>query len=134
MIATDETLAGQKVHSFHVETLNERLSVREIIRARVWQEVQDYNTGQQAVAFQGLVQPTATETKLNESRVPKEAKHGAFKPIDWQKQYEVALRAFETNGFFILINSRQAETLDEEFDVEPETEVSFVKLVPLVGG
>jgi hypothetical protein len=29
---------------------------------------------------------------------------------------------------------RQATTLDEEFTVRADTEVTFVKLVPLVGG
>lgn len=29
---------------------------------------------------------------------------------------------------------RQATTLDEEFEVKADTEITFVKLVPLVGG
>lgn len=152
MIAFDETLSGQRVHSFRVETLTERLLVREIIRARIWQEVQDYNAQQRAapltphsnVESSGLsagtvsakrhrnvrllVQPMVEESRLNDVQ-PK-----PFKPIDWEKQYTTALRAFETNGFFILIGDRQAESLDEEFTVEAETEVSFVKLLPLVGG
>jgi hypothetical protein len=132
MIATDETLSGQRVHSFRVDTLAERLTVREIIRARIWQEVQEYNARGQLKAFKGLVQPTDAETRLNEARDPNKAP--AFKPVSWEKQYETALRAFETNGFFILVHNRQAERLDEQFDLEPETEVSFVKLVPLVGG
>jgi hypothetical protein len=33
-----------------------------------------------------------------------------------------------------LVGHRQAERLDEEFEVKVDTEVSFVKLVPLVGG
>lgn len=128
MIATDDTLSGQRVHSFRVETLTERLTVREIIHARIWQEVQDYNSQQRAAAFRGLVQPTEDENRLNDGK-PK-----PFKPVDWEKQYAAALRAFETNGFFILIGDRQAQSLDEAFTVEAETEVSFVKLVPLVGG
>ncbi len=134
MIATDETLSGQRVHSFRVDTLAERLSVREIIRARIWQEVQEYNARKESAAFKGLVQPTQTETRLNDTRQPKEAKAPPFKPVSWETQYETALRAFQTNGFFILVHNRQAESLDEEFDLEAETEVSFVKLVPLVGG
>ena len=102
--------------------------MREIIRARIWQEVQDYNTLQRAVAFNGLVQPTEAETRLNGPQAK------AFKPIDWEKQFETAVRSFETNGYFILIGDRQAESLDEVFKVAAETEVSFVKFVPLVGG
>jgi hypothetical protein len=44
------------------------------------------------------------------------------------------MTGFEKNGFFVLVGDKQAESLDQEFDVKVDTEVSFVKLVPLVGG
>jgi len=34
----------------------------------------------------------------------------------------------------VLVDDRQAESLDEDIVVKPETRVSFLKLVPLVGG
>ena len=37
-------------------------------------------------------------------------------------------------SFFLLIADRQAESLDEVFEIDLDCEVSFVKLVPLVGG
>ena len=51
-----------------------------------------------------------------------------------QEQYTRALQAFETNGYFVLIGERQAESLDDKFKITPDTEISFVKLLPLVGG
>lgn len=33
-----------------------------------------------------------------------------------------------------LVGDKQAERLDDDFEVKVDTEVSFVKLVPLVGG
>ena len=39
-----------------------------------------------------------------------------------------------TNGFFLLVDDRQIEDLDEEVVVTVESTISFVKLVPLVGG
>ena len=54
--------------------------------------------------------------------------------IDWKEQFEKAIDAFNHNGFFILIDEKQAESLDQEFTVNPKTEVSFVKLTILVGG
>jgi hypothetical protein len=98
---SDATASGQKLHTFTLDHLAERLTVRELIRARIYQEVQDHNRSG-ATLFRGLVQPTDTERTLN--------------------------------GFFVLVGDRQAEGLDEAFAVTPETEVSFVKLVPLVGG
>jgi hypothetical protein len=129
MIVVDETMSGQRLRRFSIEeSLRERLSVREIIRARIWQEVQEYNAQQKAAKFEGLILPTDEEQRLNVDKA------GSFKPIDWERQYQTALRGFETNCFFILIGEQQASSLDEEFVMEAETEVSFVKLVPLVGG
>ena len=128
MIIVDETIGGNRRQTFTIESLDEKLTVRENIRARIWQEVQEYNALQRAVAFEGLVQPTETETRLNGPQSK------TFNPIDWQKQFETAIRSFETNGFFILIGDRQAESLDEVFRIGAETEVCFVKFVPLVGG
>ena len=58
----------------------------------------------------------------------------AKRKIDWQEQFKRSLEAFGRNGFFVLVGDRQAESLDDEFTVKADTEVSFVKLVPLVGG
>ena len=127
MTITDATPTGEKLHSFTLETLTERSTVREILRARIWQEVADYNQQPQE-NFRGLVQPPNTERTLNG------AKPRAPRQIDWEAQLRRACEAFETNGFFVLIGDRQAETLDQEFEVGVETEVQFVKLTPLVGG
>ena len=123
----DETASGQKTHSFTLECLTERMTVRELIRARIYQEVQDYNT-KQPEYFYGLVQPSEAERTLNGYKLR------ARKKIDWERQYQRALQAFERNGFFVLVGDQQATELDDEFNVKVDTEVSFVKLVPLVGG
>ena len=39
----DETTAGEKTGEFVMDLLTERITVRELIRSRVYQEVQDYN-------------------------------------------------------------------------------------------
>lgn len=123
----DETASGQKTNTFTLACLTERMSVRELIRARIYQEVQDYNQ-REPEYFRGLVEPTAAERVLNGYKLK------AKRKIDWQEQFQRALEAFHRNGFFVLVGDRQAESLDEEFEVKVETEVSFVKLVPLVGG
>jgi hypothetical protein len=103
------------------------MTVRELIRARIYQEVQDYNL-KTPEYFRGLVEPTQAERVLNGYKLK------ARRKIDWEDQFRKACEAFERNGFFILVGDRQAESLDEEFVVKVDAEVSFVKLVPLVGG
>lgn len=123
----DETSSGRRINSFSLDCLTERLTVRELIRARIYQEVQDYNLKEPEL-FSGLVQPTGSEQVLNNYRLKVKQK------IDWQEQFQRACEAFERNGFFVLVGNRQAEALDETFVVKVDTEVSFVKLVPLIGG
>lgn len=123
----DETSSGQKTNTFTLDCLTERMTVRELIRARIYQEVQDYNQ-KQPEYFRGLVEPTNAERVLNGYKLK------ARRKIDWQEQFNRALAAFEGNGFFVLVGDKQAESLDQEFEVKVDTEVSFVKLVPLVGG
>ena len=43
LIIHDETSSGQKTNTFSLNWLTERMTVRELIRARIYQEVQDYN-------------------------------------------------------------------------------------------
>lgn len=123
----DETTGGQKLNSFSLECLTERMTVRELIRSRIYQEVQDYNQRQPEV-FRGLIQPTDAERALNGYKLHKGRK------IDWEEQHRQALDAFERNRFLVLVGNRQATSLDEQFDVKVDAEVSFVKLMPLVGG
>lgn len=127
LVVHDATASGETTRTFTLEDLTERMTVRELIRARIYQEVQDHNRSSREL-FHGLVQPTDTERTLNGFKFSKP------RTLDWQEQYERALEAFERNGFFVLVGDRQAERLDEEFEVKPDMEVSFVKLVQLVGG
>jgi hypothetical protein len=54
--------------------------------------------------------------------------------IRWEEQADVAIAAFERNGFFVLVGSGQVDDLDAELDLDDSTDVAFVRLVPLVGG
>ncbi|MER7570558.1 hypothetical protein [Streptomyces sp. NPDC126514] len=47
---------------------------------------------------------------------------------------ERALRAFAGNGLILLVGDRQPTGLDEEIAVSADTEVTFLRLIPLVGG
>jgi hypothetical protein len=123
----DETSSGEKTNTFTLDGLTEHMTVRELIRARIYQEVQDYNQ-KQPEYFRGLVEPTNAERVLNGYKLK------AKRQIDWEEQFKRALEAFERNGFFVLVGDKQAESLDQQFEVKVDTEVSFVRLLPLVGG
>ena len=56
----DETLSGESLHEWSLEVMTERITVRELIRSRVYQEVQDHNLKQGPI-FRGLVGPLCIE-------------------------------------------------------------------------
>src|SRR5687767_13197077 len=106
LTVTDQTPGGKTTHSLTLEFPTEQTTVRELIRSRVYQEVQDYNR-RRPETFNGLVRPTDAEQALNGVRLKK------GREIDWTKQFDKACEAFERNGFFILVDDKQAEGLDE---------------------
>lgn len=112
---------------FMVVCPTESLTVRELIRLRVYQEVEAYND-KQSEYFVGLVQPTDTERTLNGFRFSRP------RFLDWEQQFKRAVEAFVQNGFIVLVDNRQVESLDEVVTIAADTPVSFLKLVPLVGG
>ena len=123
----DEVLGGETSLRWELQVPSERLTVRELLRSRVYQEVQDYNQ-QQGQVFRGLVQPEEAEKTLNGWKMKKP------RMLDWKKQFERAIEAFEANRILLLVNDRQAEALDEEFVLSSQMSVTFLRLTPLVGG
>jgi hypothetical protein len=103
-----------------------------LIRERVYQEVQDFNLKSDEKVFRGLVQPTDTERVINGK--PTEYRLKSHRAIEWKSQFEKAIEAFDRNAYLILIDDKQAESLDQEFVIGRGTLVSFVKLTLLVGG
>lgn len=126
VVIRDETPGGE-TRQWTLELLSERLTVAELIRSRIYQEVKDHNVRQNAT-YHGLVQPKGTEPTGRGFRLKKP------RQIDWKEQYELALEAFRKNQILVLIDDHQAESLDEEVQLRPGSEVTFLKLVPLVGG
>lgn len=120
-------LHGKPEQTFTLICPDDQLTVRELLRLRIWQEVEAYNQKQGSL-FNGLVQPGNTERTLNGYKMKRP------RQIDADAQYELAQQAFEQNGFVVLVGERQAESLDESFAPQAIGEVTFLKLVPLVGG
>lgn len=120
----DETASGKILNEIALEFDKEYITVKELITARINQEVEKYLSD--AVQYKkGLVLPSDLERRINNKSKPR---------IDVEKQVYVALDAFNKNGFFILIDNEQVEELDQKFLIDETTNVSFIKLTPLVGG
>lgn len=105
------------------------VTLRDLVRTRVREEVAKANAAiGEGRAFRTLVQPTEAEVTLNGCRMRK----GTM--IDWQRQADKAEEAFGRNGFFVLVDGRQIEDLDDALALTADSDIRFVRLTPLVGG
>ncbi len=126
----DETPSGVITEALTLRLIGESITVRELIRRRVEAEVTLHNAdraeaSRDSDAWATLVTPEAERT-LNGDRVRK--------PVDPEQQVRIAHEAFRRNGFFVLFQDRQVESLDDEVLLSGDATVSFLRLMPLVGG
>lgn len=123
----DETAGGKTTNEIKVSFASELTTVKEIITARVIEEVDAYNN-RMPEYFKGLVQPSDAELTLNGFKLKERRK------VDAEKQCLLALEAFKKNSYFVLIDNIQSESLEQMVVINNNTLVSFIKLTPLVGG
>ena len=96
--------------------------------ASVYGEKWSANNGSLPDTFQGLVQLEEAEQILNGFRLQ------VKRPLDWEALVRQACSSFERNGFLILVDENQVTELDAPIHLRADSQVQFVKLVPLVGG
>ncbi|MEM7221902.1 MAG: hypothetical protein AAF495_02920 [Pseudomonadota bacterium] len=106
---------------------SERITAAELLRRRVEAEVARHN-GEQSQVYEGLVQPTDAEAALNGVRLKKR------RTLDAAVQTTVALEAFDQGKILMLFDDRQVDGPDELLSLTGENQVTFIRLVPLVGG
>lgn len=141
----DERRPGAERELRHrLELPVERMTARDLIRCRIEADVAIHNAAERArldgkiaadrdVPNGWLVTPGPVERALNGPR-------GVYGPgsrldlIESEPLISVALEAFARNGFFMIFDGRQIVGLDEVLTVEQDSAVTFLRLVPLVGG
>lgn len=123
----DQYPIGQVSQKIELVVQDERITVRDLIRQRIHQEVSLYNTSTPGY-FQGLVQPKEAELTLNGYKLRKKRK------INWEEQARLAVQAFRTKSFTIQVGDKKVENLEEFIPDVRDTQVSFAISVPIIGG
>ncbi|HEX8996929.1 MAG TPA: hypothetical protein VF812_12950 [Ktedonobacterales bacterium] len=120
---TEMALSGGR-SSWSFDTSDERLTLRDIIRWRVREEV----ARRKLAAGPQVVQPTTEERALNGARPQR------MLALDWEQEYARALEAFTAHHFIAMVADRQVDDLDALVPLGADCEVTFLRLTPLVGG
>lgn len=123
----DRTATGTPIGHIDLPDVPDRITLRDLIRLRVREEVARYNL-KPVEEFQGLVQPEGAQVAGRSFRLPKPRR------LDWERQAGIACDSFLRNGFFVLVNGRQVTELDATIELAGAVDVGFIKLTPLVGG
>ncbi|MEZ4772893.1 MAG: hypothetical protein R3D00_06900 [Bacteroidia bacterium] len=126
MTIHDETTAGSILNQVKLKLNSENISASELIRARIFQEVNEYNH-KRPEYYRGLVQPAHAEVVLNGYKLNR--KHR----LDPEILFGIAMAAFQRNEFVIVVNEKQINDPDYSIPVCPQTKVSFLKLTSMVG-
>ncbi|MEL6867158.1 MAG: hypothetical protein AAFP19_22225 [Bacteroidota bacterium] len=129
----DETFAGKVLHELELEMASCEVRVMDIITKRVEQEVARYNqsVGQH---FNGLVNIKEKEILLHPNKSIQFRPGKESDKIDPEKQVYTALNAFLENEYFVLVDDQQVDHLQQVIHLQPNTQISFIKLTQLVGG
>jgi len=122
--------AGKVAATMTLDGIDSCITVRDLIRTRVREEVAGYNAATAASSdiFHGLVMPDGAEPTPDGFRMPRR------RHVDWEEQADKALHAFERNGFFVLVVGRQVTDPGEVLELTADTDIRFIRLVQLVGG
>jgi hypothetical protein len=105
----DRTSTGDPSGSITLPDLPDWITLRELIRIRVREEVARENLRTQRT-------PTGTDQAL-----------------DWRPQADRAIEDFLAGGYIVLINGGQVEDLETRLDLRGGLDVRFVRLTPIGG-
>lgn len=123
----DQSMTGNPLGELFLQIPSTKISVRELIKNRVFQEVKEANAN--VVAEFNSPSQVRTERGTH----PAEAISPPMPPLtDWRVQFDKALTAFKTNRILILVDGDQVESLETELEVTASTEVNFLRLSMLM--
>lgn len=126
VLVEDKVAGKQASQKYQLQLPREQLTVRELINVYVQDQVDRFNS---TPIDRSSRHQSDEERILNPSRPTQHTQRR-----DCEAECERALAAFGANNFFLLIDGNQVNDLDEVITIKPNTSVSFLRLVPLVGG
>ena len=126
----DEAPGAQRRFVREMRLVSERITVRELMQRRIEEEAAEINAGR--TEPRPLVIPAMWEQHLNGGK--KATGTSSRKRVDAGEQLTAAIEAFVKGRIVVIVGDRQVSDLDAPLTVAPDTEVTFLKLVPLVGG
>ena len=129
----EEIFGTGRINEFPIQFSSERITLANLIQQKVVARIKEVNIDIKEKNTSNYYK-TKQEQILNLDAVQKGFSRNHDGTIDAEKAGYEALTGFQKNGFFVIIDGRQREELEEELVLTKESEVRFIQLTPLVGG
>ena len=132
----EEIVGHPERQSFQLKLVSERIVAREIVTSHVRAEVERQNDD--LIRNRRDYQRVASILVGSHSHPIERALNGRTtrkpKLFDPEAEIESALAGIESNQIIMLFDDAQVEDLDQELTVTENSRVTFLRMVPLVGG
>lgn len=122
---SEKVTGGPARNEFTMDVPVHRLTVRDLIRNCVNYQAELVNSGKNKSPF---FAPAPIEEEINATAENKARK------VDGDKQFHIACEAFSSKKVLLLLDGSQETELEKEIVIGPDTRITFLQLVPLVGG
>jgi hypothetical protein len=137
MLLTDR-IGGEAYSVGEVRFHKPVITVRELIGVRVDLELEARRDRVAEIRSRAMPEISSRELQLNGAekalRPSMFLACGGGKSLARDRMIEAAEQGFLRNRFFILLDDRQAEHLDDQLELDKTGEVTFLLLTPLQGG
>lgn len=110
-----------------------RLTLRELLKRIVLEEVEAFRTRQEQQRLTRVLTKAEIQQGVDLGKVDMGGRN-LQQQVDPQVAVDNALQSFEDGFYFVFIDDEQQQDLDAEVYLKPNSHVTFLRLVPLVGG
>lgn len=136
MLLTDQ-IGGEVYSVGEVRYHKPVITVRELIGVRVDLELEAHHDREADVRSRAM--PGVSDLELQLNGAEKALRPSVFfacrgESLARDRMIEAAEQGFLRNRFFILLDDRQAEHLDDQLELDKTGTVTFLRLIPLQGG
>lgn len=116
-----------------ISSEGKRPTLRELLTRIVLEEVEAFRTRQEQRRLNRILTKAEIAQAVERGKVDMGGRD-LEQEIEPQAAVDNALQAFEDGLYFVFIDDEQQQELDKEVYLQPNSEVMFLRLVPLVGG
>ncbi len=111
----------------------DRLKLRHLIERVVAEEVEAFQQRQQERRLARILSRAEIEQSARQGKIDP-GERELNQPVDLEQAVGTALQAFEDGLYFVFIDGVQQTGLDSEIYLQPDSQVTFIRLVALAGG